>query len=119
MTMPKDLRVFNFLRGAVRSCYGIENFRDKTFLIIGMSRCGQLLLNRLCIEGVDVKFSDQKVSNYYRSFAVCKQVDHYQGQQTEVVVDFLNDYVCVQGKTFPMEQIGLEPYAQGIHEYYL
>ena len=119
MIMSKDLRVFNFIRGAIRASYGIESFRDKTFLIIGMSKYGQRLLNRLCIEGIDVKFLDGKVSNYYRSFAICKEVDSYQGQPSDVIIDFLNDYVCMGEKTFPIGQIGTNPYTQGIHEYYL
>lgn len=119
MTTSKDLRVFNFLRGAIRSAYGVETLRDKTLLIIGMSKYGQKLLNRLCIDGVDVKFSDPKVSNYHRSFAVCKEVDFYQGQKADVIVDFTNGYVCVKGKTFPIDRINNEAYNQGIHEFYL
>ncbi len=119
MTMNKDLRVFNFLRGAIRSRYGIEDLRNKTLLIIGMSRYGQKLLNRLCIDGVDVKFMDPKVSNYHRSFAVCKKVDFYRGQKADVIIDFTNGYVCVKGKTFPMDRINNEAYEQGIHEFYL
>jgi hypothetical protein len=119
MTTNKDLRVFNFLRGAIRSRYGVENLRDKTLLIIGMSKYGQKLLNRLCIEGVDLKFADPKISNYHRSFAVCKEVDFYQGQKADVIIDFTNGYICVKGKTFPMDKIGTRAYEQGIHEFYL
>jgi len=119
MTTNKDLRVFNFLRGAIRSAYGIENLRNKTFLIIGMSRTGQGLLNRLCIDGVDVKFTDPKISNYHRGFTVCKEVEFYQGQKADVIVDFTNGYICVKGKTFPMNKIGSVSYEQGIQEFYL
>ena len=119
MILSKDLRVFNFLRGALRSQYGVEKFRNKTFLIIGMSSYGQKLLNRLCIDGVNVKFMDSKVSNYHRSFAVCKEVDFYQGQKADVIIDFTNGYLCVKEKTFPLGRIGNEAYEQGIHEFYL
>jgi hypothetical protein len=119
MIISKDLRVFNFLRGAVRSAYGIEDFRNKTFLIIGMSGAGQGLLNRLCLDGVDVKFADPKISNYYRSFAVCEGVSFYQGQRADVIVDFTNGYVCVKGRTFPINKIGNGPYEHGIQEFYL
>jgi hypothetical protein len=112
-------RVFQFLRGAVRSAYGEENFRNKTLLIVGMSRNGQELLNRLCINGVNIKFQDPKVSNYRRSFAVCRDVDIYEGEKADIIIDFPNRYLNVKGKTFPLDKIGDNPYTQGIHEYYL
>jgi hypothetical protein len=115
----KPNKIFQFLRGAVRAAYGTESFRDKTFLIIGMSRQGQELLNRLCIDGTNLKFQDPKVSNYRRSFAVCRDIDVYEGQEVDVSVDFINGYLCVKGKTFAMDQIGEDPYTQGIHEFYL
>ena len=119
MTISKDLRVFNFLRGAIRSRYGVEDLRNKTLLIIGMSKYGQKLLNRLCIDGVNVKFMDPKISNYHRSFAICKEVDFYQGQKAEVIIDFTNGYICVKGTTFPIDKIRSTAYEQGIHEFYL
>ncbi len=115
----KTNRVFQFLRGAVRGAYGEENFRDKTLLIVGMSRSGQELLNRLCIDGVSVKFQDPKISNYRRSFAVCRDVEVYEGENADITVDFTKRYVDVKGKTFPLDRIGEDPYTQGIHEYYL
>jgi phosphoglycerate dehydrogenase-like enzyme len=111
--------VFQYLRGAIRSSYGIENLRNKTLLIIGMSEYGQKLLNMLCIPGVNVKFMDPKVSNYHKSFAICKDVDVYEGQSADVIVDFTNDYLCVNGKTISMEDIGDNAYTQGIHEFYM
>jgi len=119
MTTSTDLRVFNFLRGAIRSAYGIESLRGKTLLIVGMSKYGQRLLNRLCIEGVDVKFTDPKISNYSKSFAICKDIDFYRGQKADVVVDFTNGHVCVKKKAFPINKIGDSAYEQGIHEFYL
>jgi len=115
----KTNRVFQFLRGAVRGAYGEENFRNKTLLIIGMSRSGQELLNRLCIDGVNIKFQDPKVSNYRRSFAVCRDVDIYEGEKTDIVVDFSNRHLTVKGKNFSLDRIGEDPYTQGIHEFYL
>lgn len=112
-------RVFQFLRGAVRSVYGEENFRNKTFLIIGMSRNGQELLNRLCIDGVSIKFQDPKISNYHRSFAICRNVDIYEGENTDIIVNFSNQSLNIKGKSFPLDRIGDNPYIQGIHEYYL
>ncbi len=112
-------KVFQFLRGAVRSAYGTENFRNKTLLIIGMSRHGQELLNRLCIDGVNLKFQDPKVSNYRRSFAVCRDVEAYKGQDVDIIIDFSNKYLSIKEKTFPMDRIGENPYTQGVHEFYL
>ena len=112
-------RVFQFLRGAVRAAYGEETFRNKTLLIIGMSRNGQELLNRLCIDGVDIKFQDSKISNYRRSFAVCRGVDIYEGGKVDITVNFSKRYLNIKGKSFPLDKIGDNPYTQGIHEYYL
>ncbi len=112
-------RVFQFLRGAVRAAYGEENFRNKTLLIVGMSRSGQELLNRLCIDGVSIKFQDSKISNYHRSFAVCRDVDVYEGEEVDITVDFSKRYLSVKGKSFPLDKIGDNSYTQGIHEYYL
>lgn len=112
-------KVFQFLRGAIRSAYGIENLRDKTFLIIGMSNDGQDLVNKLCLDGVDLRFQEPKVSNYHKSFAVCRDIDVYRGQKVDVIIDFFNRYVCVKDKAFPLGQIGDDPYTQGIHEFYM
>jgi len=115
----KATKVFQFLRGAVRAAYGMESFRDKTFLIVGMSRSGQELLNRLCIDGANIKFQDPNVSNYQRSFAICRGVDIYEGQDVDITVDFTKNYLQVKDKTFPINKIGDQPYTQGIHEFYL
>ncbi len=112
-------KIFQFLRGAVRAAYGTENFRNKTLLIIGMSRQGQELLNRLCIDGVNLKFQDPKISNYRRSFAVCRDVEVYGGQDVDIIIDFSNKYLSIKEKIFPMNRIGENPYIQGIHEFYL
>jgi hypothetical protein len=119
MIANKAFSVFNFLRGAVRSSYGEESFRNKSILIIGMAKYGQKLLNQLCIDGVNIKFIDPKISNYHRSFMVCKEADLYQGQKSDIIIDFTNGYLCVKGKTFPVNRINTTAYEQGIHEFYL
>lgn len=122
-TLPKQpgksLRIFQFLRGAVRSAYGVENFRGKTFLIVGMAKAGQELLNRLCIDGVDIKFQDPSLENYHKSFAVCRDVDAYEGQDVDIIVDFTNGFVCLKEKAFPINKIKNDAYNQGIGEFYL
>lgn len=111
--------IFQFLRGAVRSAYGQENFRNKTLLIVGMSNIGQQLLNKLCMDGLNIKFKEDKISNYYRTFAVCRDVDIYQGEKTDIIIDFNQKNIRVKENNFPMDRIGEDPYIQGIHEYYL
>lgn len=115
----KATNVFQFLRGAVRSAYGEESFRNKTLLIVGMCRSGQELLNRLCLDGVNVKFQDPSVVNYQRSFAICQDVDAYSGEKVDIAVDFTKNYLEVRGRSFPLNKIGNKPYVQGIHEFYL
>ena len=113
------IQIFNFLRGAIRSSFGTEDFRGKRIVVVGMGKLGQDLLTMLCIDGVDVKFIDPKISNYHRSFMVCKEVDLYQGQKSDVIIDFTNGYLCVKGKTFPINKINNRAYEQGIHEFYI
>jgi hypothetical protein len=84
-----------------------------------MAKTGQELLNRLCIDGVDIKFQDPSVANYHKSFAVCRDVDAYDGQEVDIIVDFANDFVCLKGRAFPISKIKSDAYNQGIGEFYL
>jgi len=115
----KSLKIFQFLRGAVRSAYGVEDFRGKTVLIVGMAKAGQELLNRLCIDGIDIKFQDSSLENYHKSFAVCRDVDAYEGQDVDIIVDFTGGFICLREKAFPISKIKTDAYDQGIGEFYL
>ena len=118
--ITKSSKVFQFLRGAMRGAYGDENFRGRTILIAGMSANGRSLLNKLCLDGVSIKFSDASLANYYKAFVVCRDVSFYEeGQCVDIIVDFMEDEIHVKEKTFSMSNIGNDPYTQGIHESYM
>ena len=53
---PNASQIFNFLRGAMRGTWGVEDFRGKRVAIIGMGITGQQLLTMLCFEGVGLFF---------------------------------------------------------------
>jgi hypothetical protein len=111
--------VFHFLRGALRGAYGIEDLRERRFLIVGLSDIGQDLLGHLCVDGVDIRFQDSSMKNYRRSFAACRDVDFYEGGEVDVIVDFDCGLIVVNEKAFPINKISTDPYTQGIHEFYL
>ncbi len=116
----KATKVFQFLRGAVRSAYGVENFRGKTILIGGMSKDGHSLLKSLCMDGVSIKFLTSSLVNYYKAFSICRNVDFYEeGECVDIIVDFTENEIHISDKTFPIGNIGNDPYNQGIHEFYL
>lgn len=112
-------QLFHFLRGALRGSYGNESLRDKKFLIIGMSQLGQELLGYLCVDGIDIKFQESGITNYQRSFTVCRDVDVYGGGGADVIIDLDSRLLVLREKVFPIDKIGDNPYTQGIHEFYL
>ncbi len=118
MTIPA-VQLFHFLRGALRGAYGDEDLRNHAFLLVGMSQLGQELLGYLCIDGINVRFQDPAIKNYYRSFSICGEVDIYEGGEVDVIVDLNNGFLSLNEKTFPIGKIGSDPYTQGIHEFYL
>jgi hypothetical protein len=115
----KATELFQYLRGAVRSAYGTEDFRGKSVLFIGMDRIGQELLLRLCLDEVSLFFADHRVTNYYQAHAVCGQVSPHRGEPVDITVDFENKTLVVKGKSLPLPKLGQEAYTQGIHDFYL
>lgn len=116
--------VFHYLRGAIRSAYGIEDFRQIDFLVIGMCKESQNLLSLLCFEGVDVKYlSDiESMSSYQKAFTLCNSVDIIEKDEDlcfDVMVHFSGGLGAVNGEVFNINDIGEKPYEQGIHDYYM
>ncbi len=116
--------VFQYLRGAIRSAYGIENFRQRSFVILGMCEESQSLLSLLCFDGVDVKFIDDlsTMSSYQKAFTICNSVDvasRDEGLCFDVLVDFSEGVGYVKGQEFRVNGIGENPYEKGIHDYYI
>ncbi len=117
--ITKASTIFHFMRGALRGAYGTEDLRSRSFLLIGASQVGQEFLNHICIDGVSIAFQDESIESYSRSFAVCRDIDVYEGQEVDVVVDLVGGFLTVRDKAFPLSKIGDNPYTQGIHEFYL
>jgi len=112
----KSLQMFQFLRGAIRSSYGIEDFREKTFLIVGMCDDALELLNRLCIDGAILRFEDSSLEDYHKSFAICHSIDVHDDGPADIVINFNRKYIIVKGKSFSIND---DAYIQGVHEFYL
>jgi hypothetical protein len=110
--------LFHFLRGAVRSAYGIEDFRNKTVLIEGMCGVSQSLITRLCFEGTHLKFNSDSLYGYRQGLSVCGTMSRYAGEPVDISINFTEGTVCVRGKNFPISEIEYESYVQGIHEFY-
>jgi hypothetical protein len=115
----RSSHLFHFLRGALRGSFGDEDLRNHRFLLIGMSQLGQELLGHLCVDGVDIRFQDSSISNYQKSFTVCRDVDVYEGAGVDVIVDLDTRLLILNDRVFPLDKIGDNPYIQGIHEFYL
>jgi hypothetical protein len=119
-------KIFNFVRGAVRSYYGEENLRGKRILVYGMDEIGQELLTMLCFDDVKLFFYDDSISNYNKAHMICSSVEvMVRGNvydNLDVYIDLVEGTVLVgdnESKLFPIDKIGNDPYNQGISEYYL
>lgn len=119
-------KIFNFVRGAVRSYYGEENLRGKRILVYGMDEIGQELLTMLCFDDVKLFFYDESISNYDKAHMICSSIEvMVRGNvydNLDIFIDLVEGTILVgdnDSKLFPIDEIGNDPYNQGIHEYYL
>jgi hypothetical protein len=121
----KAIQIFNFLRGAIRSSFGVEDFRGKRIVVVGTDTIGQELLSLLCFDNVSLFFVDNSLVNYNKAHMICKSVNVIANSEVDIdiIIDFTEGYVCVNGnsstKDFNISDIGDDPYNQGIHEYYM
>ena len=122
MTTKPTTKVFNYLRGALRGAYGVEDFRGKSVLIVGVNEFGQDLVSKICFDDevklffqVDI---NQGLKNYLNAFTVCAQVEPWDGQSVDIIVDTIVNKVTVDGTTTRFDTIGEDPYTQGIHDFY-
>ncbi len=119
-------QIFNFLRGAVRSAFGTEEFRGKRIILVGMDTRGQELLAMLCFDDVKLFFWDKSVVNYSKAHMVCSGVESLAPGKAVQDIDIFRDLgegvLSVDGnvsKDFRIEDIdGEDAYNHGIHEYY-
>jgi hypothetical protein len=123
MTTKATTKVFNYLRGAVFGAYGIEDFRGRAILIIGVNDFGQDIVSKICFDDEVLLYfqvdEEQGLQNYLNAFSVCALVEPWGGQTPDVIVDTLHQRINIQGNTTLFENIGEDPYNQGIHDFYL
>jgi len=117
MTTSHD--IFQFFRGALRGAYGREDLRGKTILFIGMGILAQNVLNRVCLDGVQIYFKDSSVQNYRNAHTTCTLVSPWLGESVDAVLDFEKEQIVLKDRPFPFDRILNDAYTQGIHEYYL
>jgi len=118
-------KIFNFLRGAVRSAYGKEDFRGKKILLVGMENLGQELLTMLCLDDVELLFWDKGIMKYDKAHQICSSVGFLEETEDgiDILIHLIDGYVIVESnsksKDFKICDISDDPYNQGIHEFYL
>jgi len=117
MKTPTD--IFNYARGALRGSYGIEDFRSRVVVIIGMDEFGQALLNRVCRAGCTLYFTTDSVKEYHCAGRICGTAEPWACQPADIILDVESGHIVVGSKTIPFGEIGAEPYTQGIHDFYL
>ena len=123
MTTKPATKVFDYIRGAIRGAYGVEDFRGMGVLIIGINEFGQDIVSKVCFdEEVRLYFqvdAEQSLTNYLNAFTVCALVEPWEGQAVDIMVDTLSGKVTVDNTTISFREIGEDPYNQGIHDFYL
>lgn len=110
-------RVFSFLRGAVRGHFGSEDFSDKKFLIIGAqsSEDVELMFSIDAGRGA-VLLKEPSLSLYVNLLKKGLEIEH--SEQENIEIDLLANEIRLFKKSFPIGEIGEEPYSQGINEFY-
>lgn len=122
MTTKPTTKVFNYIRGALRGAYGVEDFRGKSILIVGVNDFGQDLVSKICFdEEVNLYFQVDRargLKNYLNAFTVCALVEPWEGQEIDITIDTLSQKITVDNTTTSFKGIGEDPYNQGIHDFY-
>ncbi len=111
--------LFQYIRGALRGAYGLEELRGKRVLVVGLNTLGQDILLRLCLEGVKLYFLDSGLYNYYCAYLICPSAVPYRGEAVHLLINLEKDFLMVNEKQQPLKEIGEEPYTQGIHDFYI
>ncbi len=117
---PSD--VFHYIRGALRGTYGVEDFRGKSVIVIGVDRFGQDLVSKICFdEGVKLYFlgrPGEELKNYLNAFTICALVEPWRGEPVDITIDTVAERVVIDGTVVRFAEIGAEPYTQGIHDFF-
>lgn len=121
MTTKPTTKLFNYLRGAIRGAYGVEDFRDKKVLIIGVDSFGQDMVSKICFdESVKLYFlgvPGKELENYLNAFTICTLVEPWGGEDVDITIDTIAERVVINGTAVCFTEVGEEPYVQGIHDF--
>jgi len=120
--MTIDYKVFQYIRGAFRGLYGVEDLTDRHIAVRGMEEGGAGLLRRLQPTQAKLLFYPTSMSDYSRAFSICPDIEESPTIQycfSTLFVDFIDKVIFIR-KTFRyLEDIGEDPYNQGIHDFYI
>lgn len=86
---------------------------------MGMGPLAQEVLNKICLDEVQIYFDDSSIQNYRSAHTVCTLVSPWLGESADVVLDFEKNEIRLKNRSFAFENILNDAYTQGIHEYYL
>lgn len=112
-------KLFAYIRGALRGLHGLEDLRGKVIVILGMDSFGRALISMFRPTEATLYFQAYNMQHYYCAHVVCGPAEPWNGQQADIVVDVESKQMQIGKKTIPFEEIGKEPYTQGIHDFYL
>ena len=114
--------VFNYIRGAIRSAYGVEDLSEKSILFVGMGTFSQEILKRFCNSRASIYFISDSLMEYYSAYTVCEMINPYGGEAVDIIVDVDKNILTVNGKLRFLGKIDegvVDAYTQGIHDFYL
>ena len=114
--------IFQYFRGALRGAYGLENFYDKPILIIGIdSGIIQEIVCRLYRLGAKIYLisTEHRMLTYKFAVSLSPDISPYDGQVVDIILDLESKCLTVKDKRHLLEEIGEEPYTQGIHDFYI
>jgi len=122
MTTKTPSEVFSYIRGALRGTYGVEDFRGKSVLVIGVNQFGQDIVSKLCFDEKAKLFfvgsPGQELMNYFYAYNICRAIEPWQGEPIDITIDTEAKRVVIDGTAVSFEMIGEEPYNEGIHDFY-
>ncbi len=127
MTNQTATEIFNYIRGAIRGAYGVEDFRGKKIVIFGMGKMGQDLLTLFCFDSdIEIFFSDPSIVNYRAAHKICGSIQSLSEEDmgyADIVINLFEGELAVgRGswfKVMSLSNIVGDPYTQGIQDFYL
>lgn len=120
----KASKVFNFIRGAVRSINGWEDFSNINFLIVGTDGVGKELTKWISsAPDASVFFTNDPrhaLRQYQEVLEVEPNISYWdQTENIDIVIDNVKEEVIIRNRKFSFDDLMEDSYTQGIHEFYL